>query len=49
MPDESDLRARLNERDSGLRRTRLRTLAGAQTWVGGIALAHNLQRMALLT
>jgi IS5 family transposase len=32
----------------GLRRTRLRTLAGAQTWVGGIALAHNLQRMALL-
>lgn len=33
----------------GLRRTRLRTLAGAQTWVGGIALAHNLQRMALLT
>jgi transposase, IS5 family len=33
----------------GLRRTRLRTLAGAQTWVGGIGLAHNLQRMALLT
>ena len=33
----------------GLRRTRLRSLAGAQTWVGGIALAHNLQRMALLT
>jgi transposase, IS5 family len=33
----------------GLRRTRLRALAGAQTWVGGIALAHNLQRMALLT
>jgi transposase, IS5 family len=33
----------------GLRRTRLRTLAGAQTWTGGIALAHNLQRMALLT
>jgi IS5 family transposase len=33
----------------GLRRTRLRTLAGAQTWVGGIALAHNLQRIALLT
>jgi IS5 family transposase len=33
----------------GLRRTRLRTLAGAQSWVGGIALAHNLQRMALLT
>lgn len=33
----------------GLRRTRLRTLAGAQTWVAGIGLAHNLQRMALLT
>jgi len=33
----------------GLRRTRLRTLAGAQTWVGGITLAHNRQRMALLT
>jgi transposase, IS5 family len=32
----------------GLRRTRLRTLAGAQTWVAGIALAPNLQR-ALLT
>jgi transposase, IS5 family len=33
----------------GLRRTRLRSLPGAQTWVGGITLAHNLQRMALLT
>lgn len=33
----------------GLRRTRLRGLEGAQTWVGGITLAHNLQRMALLT
>jgi IS5 family transposase len=33
----------------GLRRTRLRSLAGAQTWVGGVTLAHNLQRMALLT
>ena len=32
----------------GLARTRLRGLAGAQTWVGGVALAHNLQRMALL-
>jgi IS5 family transposase len=32
----------------GLRRTRLRTLAGAQIWVGAIALVHNLQRMALL-
>ncbi len=33
----------------GLRRTRLRSLAGAQTWIGSIALAHNLQRIALLT
>jgi transposase, IS5 family len=33
----------------GLRRTRLRTLEGAQTWIGGITLAHNLQRIALLT
>jgi IS5 family transposase len=33
----------------GLRRTRLRSLAGAQTWIGGNTLAHNLQRMALLT
>jgi IS5 family transposase len=33
----------------GLARTRLRGLSGAQTWVGGIALSHNLQRMALLT
>jgi IS5 family transposase len=33
----------------GLRRTRLRDLPGAQTWVGGITLAHNLQRIALLT
>jgi transposase, IS5 family len=33
----------------GLRRTRLRGLAGARTWVGGLTLTHNLQRMALLT
>lgn len=33
----------------GLRRTRLPTLEGAQTWVGGLTLAHNLQRLALLT
>jgi hypothetical protein len=33
----------------GLRRTRLRSLDGAQTWVGSITLAHNLQRIALLT
>ncbi len=33
----------------GLRRTRLRGINGAQTWSGGLALAHNLQRIALLT
>ena len=33
----------------GLRRTRLRGLAGAQTWVGGLTLAHNLRRLAALT
>lgn len=33
----------------GLARTRLRGLAGAQTWVNGIALSHNLKRMALLS
>lgn len=33
----------------GLRRTRLRGISGARTWSGGLALAHNLQRMALLT
>ena len=33
----------------GLRRTRLRGLAGAQTWAGGIALAHNLHRIAALS
>jgi len=33
----------------GLRRTRLRSLEGAQTWIGGITLSHNLQRMAILT
>jgi len=33
----------------GLRRTRLRSLEGAQTWIGSITLAHNLQRMALLS
>jgi transposase, IS5 family len=30
----------------GLARTRLRSLAGARTWAGGIALAHNLRLMA---
>jgi transposase, IS5 family len=33
----------------GLHRTRLRSLAGAPTWTGGLALSHNLHRMALLT
>jgi transposase, IS5 family len=33
----------------GLRRTRLRGLDGAQTWVAAITLAHNLQRLATLT
>jgi transposase, IS5 family len=42
------LEGRISQLKQGLRRTRLRSLAGAQTWVGGIALAHNLQRMALL-
>ena len=34
---------------NGLARTRLRGLAGAQTWVGGVTLAHNLRRLAILT
>lgn len=33
----------------GLRRTRLRGLNGAQTWVGAITLAHNLKLIATLT
>jgi transposase, IS5 family len=33
----------------GLRRTRLRGLPGTQTWAGGIAFAHNLQRITILT
>jgi len=33
----------------GLGRTRLRGLTGAQTWVGGLTLAHNLRRLAALT
>ena len=33
----------------GLRRSRLRGLAGAQTWVGGLTLAHNLRRLATLS
>jgi transposase, IS5 family len=34
---------------NGLARSRLRGLAGAQTWIGGITLAHNLQRLAALS
>jgi IS5 family transposase len=33
----------------GLARTRLRGLDGARIWTGSVALAHNLQRMALLS
>jgi hypothetical protein len=33
----------------GLRRTRLPGLTGTQTWVCGIALAHNLRVMAALS
>ena len=33
----------------GLARTRLRGLAGARTWTGGIALAHNLQLLAAMS
>ena len=37
------------KRSFGLRRTRLRRLAGAQTWVGLGIFAYNLQRMTLVT
>jgi hypothetical protein len=30
-------------------RQQLERVEGAQTWIAGIALAHNLQRIALLT
>jgi hypothetical protein len=33
----------------GPRRSRLRGLIGAQTWVGGLTLAHNLRRLATLS
>jgi transposase, IS5 family len=36
------------KRSFGLRRTRLRRLAGAQTWVGLGVLAYNLQRMTVI-
>jgi transposase, IS5 family len=37
------------KRSFGLRRTRLRRLAGAQTWVGLGIFAYNLQRMTVVT
>jgi IS5 family transposase len=37
------------KRGFGLRRTRLRRLGGAQTWVGLGIFAYNLQRMTVLT
>jgi transposase, IS5 family len=37
------------KRSFGLRRTRLRRLPGAQTWVGLGIFAYNLQRMTVLT
>jgi len=36
------------KRSFGLRRTRLRRLAGAKTWVGLGMLAYNLQRMTVV-
>ena len=36
------------KRSFGLRRTRLRRLAGAQTWVGLGIFAYNLQRMTVV-
>jgi IS5 family transposase len=45
------IEARISQlkRSFGLRRTRLRRLAGAQTWVGLGILAYNLQRMTVVT
>jgi len=49
-PGVRGLEGRISQlKRKGLRRTRLRDLPSAQTWVGGITLADNLQRMALLT
>jgi transposase, IS5 family len=36
------------KRSFGLRRTRLRRLAGAKTWVGLGMFAYNLQRMTVV-
>jgi hypothetical protein len=50
LPFRNGLEGRISQlKRKGLARTRLRSLAGAQTWVGSVALAHNLQRIALLT
>jgi IS5 family transposase len=46
----NDIEGRISQaKRHGLRRTRLRGLAGAQTSVGGLTLAHNLRRIATLT
>jgi IS5 family transposase len=37
------------KRSFGLRRTRLRRLGGARTWVGLGIFAYNLQRMTVIT
>jgi IS5 family transposase len=37
------------KRAFGLRRTRLRRLGGARTWVGLGIFAYNLQRMTVIT
>jgi transposase, IS5 family len=44
------IEARISQlkRSFGLRRTRLRRLAGAQTWVGLGIFAYNLQRMTVV-
>jgi len=50
LPLRNGLEGRISQlKRKRLRRTRRRSLEGAQTWFGGITLAHNLQRMALLT
>jgi IS5 family transposase len=45
------IEARISQlkRSFGLRRTRLRRLAGATIWVGLAIFAYNLQRMTVIT
>lgn len=45
------IEARISQlkRSFGLRRTRLRRLAGARTWAGLGIFAYNLQRMTVVT